>query len=125
MTYTRVIPRDLFNEGDLLKMLGKFWILTESRDTVQLIEVAPRTPFEIEQDQSDGSISVQNVRVFIKNRRYRLYRPLNSREEWSLWITRLTDQPGGSEFEDFEVFDTDHGDPCLSEEMLQLIGIYN
>lgn len=29
--YIRVVPRDLFNEGDLLKCYGRLWILLDER----------------------------------------------------------------------------------------------
>ena len=51
MTYTRVIPRDLFNEGDLLKCYGRLWILLdETRGHVAQLgeeEQLPSAPFEI------------------------------------------------------------------------------
>jgi len=130
MSYIRVIPRDLFNEASLLKMLGQFWLLTDHREQVQFIHTdlsgigGQGLPFMIEQDRGDGSISVSNVRLFIKNQRYRLYRPLNSREAWPLWIERVND----SEFEAFQVFDdlqAKPGEASLSDEMLQLIGVYD
>lgn len=122
MSYNRVIPRDLFNEADLLKMLGKLWLRTEGYDTVEMeLTDGGRQGFRIEQDQGDGSIFAENVRFAVKGKSYHLYRPLNTREPWSLWIT---DADGFDE----RVFDLTMGDTegnDLTEPMLKLIGIYD
>lgn len=91
MTYTRVIPRDLFNEADLLKCYGRLWILLdETRGHVAQLgeeEQLPGAPFEIWQDEADGSISVANVPFTIRGERWRLSRPLNCRNPWPLWCS--------------------------------------
>lgn len=121
MSYQRVIPRDLFNEASLLKCLGKLWIRTEGRETVAWRQTGDA--FDIQQDDGDGSIGVANLIVSIKGTPYRLYRPLNSRAPWPLWVTN----PADPNFEDFEVLEAaDEGDDAyLSEEMLHLIGVYD
>lgn len=92
MTYARVVPRDLFNEGDLLNCLGRLWIkLDERRDhRAELIHTV-EDRFEIDQDQSDGSISCASLALHIAGgdsfHRPRLFRPLNSREKWPLWAS--------------------------------------
>lgn len=115
MSYTRVIPRDLFNEANLLKCVGRFWIETER---FQSTEHAPSCvdvehdggPFAIEQDE-DGALTVSNVQVSIHGRRCRLWRPLNSRRSWPLYLQR------GDE-DSLDVF-TDSGE--LSPEVMALI----
>lgn len=91
MTYTRVIPRDLFNEGDLLKCYGRLWILLdETRGHVAQLgdeEQLPATPFEVWQDESDGSLTVVNVPFLVRGERWHLYRPLNCRSPWPLWCS--------------------------------------
>lgn len=123
MTYRRVIPRDLFNEADLLKMLGKFWLRTEGYDTVSMALTDDGAQgFLIDQDPADGSIFPLNIRLTIKNKPHYLYRPLNTREPWSLWIT-----DGGGELDE-KVFDLEMGDTegnDLSEAILTLIGVYD
>lgn len=57
--------------------------------------------FDIDQDATDGSISVANLPFSISGRSYRLYRPLNSRQPWPLWITDDADR----NFEPLGVFD--------------------
>lgn len=108
-TYVRVIPRDLFNEASLLKCLGRLWIETERYQPHVSIE-HDGGPFEIEQNENDGSISVSNVRVTIDDIEFRHWRPLNSRQDWPLYI-----EVGEAEI---RVFD-DSGE--LSRDMLELI----
>ena len=49
MTYRRVIPRDLFNEGNLLKCLGKLYVQAEYYDektiTVKQVDDGPFNVF--------------------------------------------------------------------------------
>lgn len=92
MTYTRVIPRDLFNEADLLKCYGRLWILLDETrgHSARLGDAESEhsgAPFEIRQDEADGSISVANVPFTIRGERWRLSRPLNCRSPWPLWCS--------------------------------------
>lgn len=101
MSYARVVPRDLFNEGDLLNCLGRLWIkLDERRDhTAQLEHHEEDGAFVIHQDPSDGSIRCCSLTLFIRDRLpVRLFRPLNARTKWPLWV-RIDDE------EDVRVFD--------------------
>lgn len=109
MSYVRVIPRDLFNEGNLLKCYGALWIALDNRRDhfAELgnddLEPLPGAAFDIEQSQDDGSLTISNVGFTIRGVRYRLYRPLNSREPWPLWC----EHP--DTFDTIEVF-TDDGE---------------
>lgn len=100
MNYVRVIPRDLFNEASLLKCWGQLEIaLTDKvRDHAATIE-HDGGAFDIVQDQGTGSITVQNLSLIVHGRRRAVFRPLNSREPWPLWVW-------GDE-DDIRVFDTD------------------
>lgn len=114
-TYTRVIPRDLFNEGSLLNLYGRLVILLgETRDHDARFEQEQVPYFDVVQDDSSGMLSIANLSFSVRGERYRLSRPLNSREKWSLWLTSYEDP----DFEEISVFD-DGGD--LSAEMLDLI----
>lgn len=118
MTYCRVIPRDLFNEADLLKCLGRLYIeLENTRDhTAELCdEMGQREGFKIEQNEDSGAIYCTNAVLRIGGQRCRLERPLNSREPWPLWLEGIGDDP---DFEAERVF-TDEGK--LSPEFLALI----
>lgn len=117
MTYLRVIPRDLFNEANLLKCLGQLWIKTEryqghSPRAVLILHTG--NDFNICQDESDGSVHSGAITVLICNRTYDHYRPLNSRNPWPLWLVARND-PDAEHFRAF----TDDGE--LSEEFIELI----
>jgi hypothetical protein len=86
MRYRRVLPRDLFNEANLLKCYGKLWILFEG-DPSSGFEEADAPMFDIMQDASDGSLTVANLHFRINGQRYHLSRPLNSRHDWPLYAT--------------------------------------
>lgn len=99
MTYRRVIPRDLFNEANLLKCLGALWIALENADGVRFDH--DDRPFLIHQDEADGSTYVVNVRLIIAGRPFDHRRPLNSREPWPLYVRPV----GDPDAEDIAVFD--------------------
>lgn len=82
--YTRVIPRDLFNEAKLLKCLGKLCILAES--TPGLTVTHDGEPFDIWQDESSGGLFCLNVKVEVLNGGglQHCWLPYNSREDWPL-----------------------------------------
>jgi len=117
MTYKRVIPRDLFNEASLLKMLGALWI--------KLDAMGPRcragfdcmaytgAAFDVEQDEASGAIYCPRIPLSVGGMFWRLERPLNSREPWPLYAT----DPEG-ERDEIEVFD-ELGN--LSPEFLALV----
>lgn len=102
MTYARVIPRDLFNEADLLKCLGRLSVVLGEtpRHRAELAHVPCTGPFVVEQDPSDGSISCSNVALTVAGEAVHLFRGLNSRYAWPLWARfGSTDDP-----DDVEVF---------------------
>lgn len=113
--YTRIIPRDLFNEGSLLTLYGRLVILLgETRGHDAGFEQDQVQSFDIMQDDSSGSLTVANLVFTVHGERYRLGRPLNSREKWSLWLTSWDD----ADFEEIAVFDDDGN---LGPDMLALI----
>lgn len=81
----RVLPRDAFNDANLLKCIGKLTLLIVDGDIENLFFDYDGQPFDIHQDPSDGSTYVENVKFTGKgNQGINLERPLNSREGWSL-----------------------------------------
>lgn len=103
MSYRRVIPRDLFNEANLLKCLGRLWIcLDESHGhRAELIGPVGLQSFHVMQSDDDGSIYAENVQLLVAG--YfagRLYQPLNSREDWPLWLADPDDGDDVSVFDD-------------------------
>lgn len=124
MSYTRVIPRDLFNEANLLKCYGRLAI---ALDIMGLNDIASLPndveSFDIVQDESDGSLYIENLPLEVRKKLssrsfessyYRLFRPLNSRELWPLYATEI-DNPS---FDPIAVFDV-NGNVTL--EMMALI----
>lgn len=86
MSYLRVLPRDAFNEANLLKCIGKLTLLIEEKTINWRYEFKyPDEGFIIEQDESDGSIFVSNLYFYDESgEEMGLHRPLNSRESWPL-----------------------------------------
>lgn len=88
MSYTRVLPRDLFNEANLLKCLGRLTLLIEDGVLPGLTYEYDGLPFVIQQSEDDGSISAENLTFTTKNGNpVCMRRPLNSREAWPLIAT--------------------------------------
>tara|TARA_B100000929_G_scaffold48657_2_gene35123 strand:- start:6608 stop:7216 length:609 start_codon:yes stop_codon:yes gene_type:complete len=116
--YRRVLPRDLFNEGSLLKCYGRLWILLSETHghNAQIVE-EDVDHFDIQQNEATGGLTVTNLTFTIDGVPYRLERSLNSREAWPLMVT---ERAGDPDFEEVEVFD-DHGN--FTEDMLGLIGV--
>lgn len=88
MTYQRVIPRDLFNEANLLKCYGQLWLELENRPDfpgVSLTKSYAHDRFLVEQDDNDGSTTIINVRLCVRGQIVDLRRPLNSREPFPLY----------------------------------------
>jgi len=101
--YSRVIPRDLFNEANLLKCLGQVYLNLERCDAPDCSLVADETAddgFDIGQNENSGAIFATNVTLFIQGEPMDLFRPLNSRHPWPL---RMVDQDG----EETPVFNDD------------------
>lgn len=117
-TYTRVLPRDLFNESDLLKCIGRLWILTENGDHSAKFHDEDMPAFEIEQSPDDGSIYVGNLTFSIAGAAHRLYRPLNARSPWPLYAVNSDDYDSDA----IRVF-RDDGE--LSDELKERIGMPN
>lgn len=115
--YERVLPRDLFNESSLFFLYGHLWLRLYESKFQHDAEIAEESVsgFKIVQDESSGAISIENVNLFIKGKKYNLERGMNSREKWSFILSCKSDP----DFNEIMVFD-DEGE--LSEEMKDLIG---
>ena len=114
--YKRQIPRDLFNEGNLLKMIGQVYLQLELvRDHKASLMPEQVQAFDVEQDPMTGGISLTNVHFSVKGQRYRLIRPLNSRETWPLYLEAMNPE---EDFEEIAVFD-ENGN--FTDEMVDFI----
>lgn len=84
-SYMRVLPRDLFNESKLLKCVGRLVLMIEDRMAPEGLRYEhDGSPFKISQDDSDGSISIDNVHFFKGKVRVFFMTSLNSRRPYPL-----------------------------------------
>lgn len=87
VTYTRVVPRDFFNESKLLKCLGKFEICVIDKmcDGLPIVtDMNGSQSFNIQQDPTDGSLYCSNYRATLGDEEIWLCIPYNSKDEWPL-----------------------------------------
>lgn len=120
-TYTRVAPRDLFNEAKLLKCLGVLALRIHDgvddagRATpawLRFEEDADR--YRIEQDPSDGALRVASgIRFLAGNKAIRLQTPYNSKDAYPLQCVTADG--------DIDVFDASGR---FTEEFLAHVGKY-
>lgn len=109
--YIRVIPRDLFNEANLLKCFGTLYLRLEVLNIDGVTLEHDGEAFDIAQNQDSGGICLRNVALIVRGERMDLERPLNSRYAWPLYMTTPDDDT-------ISVFDDDGG---LSPEFLAFI----
>lgn len=125
MPYTRVIPRDLFNEAKLLKCLGQFALI--AHDGVDANRTAfPRCitighdgePFVIDLDEDNGELYCRTFPVTVGPYGYRLHLscPYNSRSPFPLMAS----------FEDYERVAVFNDDGTFSDEFVKFVaGVEN
>lgn len=84
----RVLPRDAFNDANLLKCIGQLTLLIEddAPEVRGLTYHYDGEPFNILQDESDGSTYVANVQFWVNKKPVRMVRPMNSRASWPLMM---------------------------------------
>lgn len=111
MAYNRVIPRDLFNEANLLKCFGKLYLCLEILDLPGISLEHGGDAFDVDQNQASGNLYLRNVRLVVRGRYMTIERPLNSRGAWPLYLTTDDD-------DEISVFD-DNGD--LSKDMVSYL----
>lgn len=87
MSYYRVIPRDLFNEANLLKCYAQIYLNLEMLNAIHVSLEHDGAAFEIDQCEDDGSLTIVNVSLEVRGVAYPLRRPLNSRDAWPLYVT--------------------------------------
>lgn len=104
MGYRRVLPRDAFNEANLLKCIGFIALYRPNLIT----ENVPY--FDIVQKESDDSIHCTNVWFKVGKRRCLIHRPINSRRPFPVYVT-IKD-------EDIYIFDDDG---LFSKDILKLL----
>lgn len=82
MSYKRVLPRDAFNEAKLLKCIGKLTLLIEDGMLPAWHYHYDGDPFNIVQNEADGSIYVANITFWRNKKEVNVFTPLNSKEVW-------------------------------------------
>lgn len=118
MAYIRVIPRDLFNEANLLKCYGQIYLnLERIRADAELVEdetLEAGAPFRVSQDL-DGNLTVLNVFLRVRGVRVPLRRPLNARAPYPLYMRY---QNADGDEDELPVF---NDDGTFSDEMLKFL----
>lgn len=114
MGYERVLPRDLFNDANLLKCIGQVVLMIENNVLdLQYRHRHPDKDFQIRQDDGDGSTKIANVSFDFPNGwAVRFWRPMNARGPWPLYA-HIADSE-----EDVPVFTLDG---ALTEEFFQAV----
>ena len=80
----RVIPRDLFNDANLLKCLGRICLLIHDGKLPLDVEYDDE-PYDIRMNPSDGSTFVANLNFqTLKGRCVYFTRGLDARDSWPL-----------------------------------------
>ena len=126
MSYIRVIPRDLFNDANLLKCLGQVYLNLEVLNIPGVSLEHDGEAFDIHQDASSGATSVSNISLligengdpYLNSRCFYFYRPMNSREPWPL-VTAVPNDD--DEWQEIAVFDNDG---TFSAEMMAFLKRY-
>ncbi len=96
-SYQRVIPRDLFNEANLLKCYGQIYLNLEKMNVDAQLKHSGDA-FQIVQDGGDGSLSIANIAFMVRGEQLNIQRPMNSRRSFHLII--VTD-----DWEEMEMFE--------------------
>lgn len=112
--YSRVIPRDLFNEAKLLKCLGQLCLHIHNEQAGLLRfnhDTAEYPGFVIDQRECDGSFYCGNVRFYLPHGQVLMASSLNSKSPYPLVATYL-------ETEEVRVF---RDDGAFTEEFIELI----
>jgi len=88
MSYIRVAPRDLFNEANFMKCIAQISLLLHDspiKDVKLWLDIWETNGVRFVQT-IDGELFEATIRLRIKNNSYILFRPLNSRETYPVYI---------------------------------------
>jgi hypothetical protein len=85
----RVLPRDAFNDANLLKCIGQLTLLIEDGKIDGLSYEYDGEPFNICQDETSGETYVENIRFYHTKSGKTFYhsRPMNSCHSYPLTFT--------------------------------------
>lgn len=83
----RILPRDAFNDANLLKCVGQLTLLIEDGLIPWLRLDYDGEPFDIQQNPDSGATWVANIHIETMGGAYLYFtRPLNSRDAWPLYV---------------------------------------
>jgi hypothetical protein len=109
MSYLRVIPRDLFNEANLLKCYGQLYIQLEKIGLEHTLEHSDTNEQFMVEQTIDGDLRLKNVQLLVNGGAVHLFRPVNSREPYPLYALEEDTEEEISIFKD---------DGSFTEEMI-------
>lgn len=118
MSYLRVIPRDLFNEGNLLKCYGQLYLNLERMGLEDRLDhECDEDYFQVLQNE-DGALSLDNVTLRVtlaeSDDEARFYRPLNCRRPFPLYLHHWSNE------DDIDVF---NDDGTFTAEMISFLNL--
>lgn len=108
MSYTRVLPRDAFNEANFLKCIARLTMALEDGLYSFITYDYDGEPFDLDRD-INGCLIIRNMNFYYKGQLLPIFRPLNSREAWPLYIETDVDT--------LSIFD-EEGNIALTETIL-------
>lgn len=121
--YRREIPRDLFNEANLLKCYGQVSLHLHDRGLRHLLRWSHNN-FNVVQQPYDGSLTIPSISLEIHKygvtQNLSFFRPLNSREPWPLYANVFNwDNPHDpDDYTEIAVF---NDDGTFADEMEELL----
>jgi hypothetical protein len=96
-TYTRVIPRDFFNEAKLLKCMGQLALkILDNQTPCKIIIEESGDPFDINLSD-DGCLFISNYTVLVKEQEIMFKTTYNSKSAYPFYAE--------IDYCDYEVFD--------------------
>ncbi len=70
----------------MLKCYGRIYINLETAGLPDVALEHNGAAFDVQLDGTSGGITISNVTLKVRGKAYQLYRPLNSRLEWPLYL---------------------------------------
>lgn len=90
MSYLRVLPRDAFNEANFLKCIAQLTMALEDGFHPYITYSYDGEAFDLDQD-INGCLVINNIQFYYKDKALDISRPLNSRDNWPLYINTEED----------------------------------
>jgi hypothetical protein len=109
VSYLRIIPRDLFNEANLLKCYGQLYLNLDNLGLSDRLEHDMDDEyFQVYQNRDSGALTIDNVTLRVtlpdSEDEARFYRPLNSRKPYPLYLSHWSIEDDIAVFNDDGTF---------------------